>query len=114
MSWNVRTDFPCKLLLDWMTHFSRHRVAHLPRYWHLDGGTGDIGYRSGGRNATRLNARHTDLVRNTDLAGNLARSLHGNTYLTWYWDTHLAWNLAGCLDRDLVTLSLHGLLTVRS
>ena len=69
-------------------------------------------------------------MRNTDLTGNLARSLHRdadltwnrNTYLTRYRDTnltgyrdaYLAGNLARGLNRDLVALSLHGFLAVRS
>ena len=51
---------------------------------------------------------------NTDLAGNLARSLYRNADLTWHRNTNLTRNLAGSLNRDLVTLSFHGFFAVRS
>merc|ERR1719186_2110396 len=51
-------------------------MAFFPGYRDLDGGAGSLSDSSGGRDTTLFYIRDTDLVRDTDLTGNLAGGLH--------------------------------------
>jgi len=61
---------------DWVAHLSRYRVALFSGYRDLDGGAGSLSDSSGGWDTTLFYIRDTDLVRDTDLTGNLAGGLH--------------------------------------
>jgi len=61
---------------DWVADLSRHWMTFFSGYRDLDGGAGSLSDSSGCRDTTLFYIRDTDLMRNTDLTGNLAGGLH--------------------------------------